>query len=1298
MVALPPFLDGFLFYDGQWNDISPLIRQTEQITITRGMTSEGQQADPSEMSLLLDNRDGRFSAKNPNSPLYGKIGRNTPMRIEIDSGTPWLMVTTPTGDDGISTPDNAALDITGDIDIRVDCRLFNWNNGFATELVCKNQTSVSGNQISWRLLQLAGGNIELTWSTDGTGAGGKTAVSTIPLFMPVGHRIAIKATLDVNNGLGGYTVNFYTAPTIAGPWTPLGDPVVTTAGTTSIFNSTSPIEVGQATGLQLRSPIGKFYAFQLRNGIDGTLVANLDIPSRTQGDTSWVDSTGRTWTVYGAGYITSSYVRLAGEVPAWPPRRSLSENDKKVPIKPTGILRRLSSGTKPLKSAAYRAIMINQDTDLLAYWPAEDEVNAQSIAAATKNTKPLIFAATGASLHADSSFLASDALPKMNKGRFTANIPTYTFTGSSQCRWLMKIPAAGVGTDAVICTLRSNGSVAEYRLTSPGVGSLRLAAYDAYGTMVGDSGSILFQPEGRAVRFHVGIKQSGANIEYTMAQLEQGQSSGVAWVSTFASLTAGAFTSVSFGDIGSGLGDTVMGHFSVNSVQGSLYDESAQLQGWYGESAPTRIRRLTGEQGIYRECESNQARGVQLGVQGIDTLVGLLSEAADADQGLLLDSREILGIKYRGISNLVNQQPAITLSYTGGQISPPFEPIDDDKLTENSIIVKVRDGSQSEPAVLSSGPLSIQDPPNGVGLYDISKEYNLNNATTANWIAGWRLARGTFNGLRYTSITINMANERIFPLHAAIMEADVGDVIRLTDLPADLPPDDVDLLIIGYSESIGPKEWMITFTCVPGEPYRTGGLQGSQLSQKYATNAYNRADLTGSTAYIARNSTDTDLYAINAVNSYIPWNHAYPVINSNSNMNSGTTNWLAEGGTLAVATPPAGAPFEAVNSLRFIPDGVTNPGGVASVTSGAGTMISTLSYYCHGWIWSSVDLADVRASIHWYNSSNVFISTSTGAVQTVPKETWTYIFGSMVAPANTDRGRARIRIGSAAPSNALIYMNDVRVRRDRTRFQPDEFPLDLRVSGEVVRATSCMPIFHDTFSRDTTNGWGTSESGQSFSNGGGVASDFSTNKAAAEGRHTMTTVNASRRSFINADALDIDAQCMISTSALATGASIVAGLTARHIDSSNLYIGRLEFNTNGTINVSIRKFVLGVGTTIANVVTGLTHVANTKYGLRFSVRGSTLRVKAWLASAPQPNQAFWHIDIQDADRTDADFWGTYSILSSGNTNVNPVVSYSEIRNNFPQKFLVERSINGVVKSLPAGSAINVDRPLITEIR
>lgn len=1298
MVALPPPIEGFLYHDGVWNDVSSRIRQTEQITITRGMTSEGQQADPSEMSLLLDNRDGRFSADNPNSPLYGKIGRNTPFRLELEAGAPWLQLDRLGTDPRIETPDDAALDITGDIDIRVDCRLLNWNTGVITELAAKSQTSTSGTQISWRFLQLANGNVELTWSTNGLSSGSKTVASTVPLFVPVGHRMALKATLDVNNGLGGYTVWFYTAPTIAGPWTPLGDPVVTTSGTTSIFNSTSPLEVGSSTGLQFRNPLGKVYAFQLRNGINGTLVADLDATARTPGDTSWVDSTGRTWTVQGGARITNSFIRLIGEVPAWPPRRSLSENDKHAPIKPTGILRRLSSGSKPLRSVSYRSIMVNQDTDLLAYWPAEDEAGAQSIAAATRNTSRMTIATPGATLHADSSFRASDSLPNMGFGTFVGVVPAYTFTGSSQVRWLMKISSTPPADGTVIARIRSSGSVLEYRLAffSPGV--IRLNAFDAFGTLVGDSGPIAFNPEGRNARFHFSYLQSGADIQYTMAFLEQGQSVGAAYTSTFASLTAGAMTSVTFGDSSSGLVDTIMGHFSVNSAVGSLFDEKSQLQGWFGESALARIYRLVSEEQIYRELENNQARGVQMGDQGIDTFIALISEAAEADQGMLLDSREILGIKYRGVNNLVNQEPAFTLSYTGGHLSPPFEPIPDDKLTENSVVISVRGGSSSEPAELTTGTMSTQDPPNGVGLYDVEKEYNLNGVNTASWIAGWRLSRGTFSGLRYTSITIDIANPRVYSMLTSILEADVGDIIRLTDLPTDLPPDDVDLLIIGYSESIGPKEWKMTFACVPGEPYRTGDLQGSQLSQQYATNAYNRADLTGSTLITAMDSSTTEMLAVQADTSYTPWNHAYPVLNSNTNFDSGTTGWTGVGGSLVAAQSPAAKPFDANQSLRLIPDGVTNPMGVLSDLSGAGTMISTLSYYVAGWIWSSVDIADVRASVDWYNSSSVFISTSTGAVQSVPRDTWTYIFSAMTAPANTDRGKARIRIGTALAANVLVYFNNVRVRRDRAGFQPDDFPVDLRISGEVVRATSCMPFAHDTFSRDTASDWGVAESGQTWTRSGGSASDYSTNKAAAEGRHTLATANVARRSTVSVSYPEHDSQVLFSTGALATGGSQFAGLIGRFTDANNLYLARVEIKTDNRMDLTIRKFVAGVQTQLATVYTGLTHVANTKYGLRFHIRGTTLRAKVWVASATQANEAVWDLVVTDSSLTTSAGAGTYSLRASSNTNANLVVAYSQYRLNYPHRFIVERSINGVVKALPVGSAVNVERPLRTQIR
>lgn len=66
-----------------WFDITSYVRYEDQISITRGRSSEGSQIDPSRCSFTLDNRDGRFSPRNPLGAHYGLIGRNTPIRVSV---------------------------------------------------------------------------------------------------------------------------------------------------------------------------------------------------------------------------------------------------------------------------------------------------------------------------------------------------------------------------------------------------------------------------------------------------------------------------------------------------------------------------------------------------------------------------------------------------------------------------------------------------------------------------------------------------------------------------------------------------------------------------------------------------------------------------------------------------------------------------------------------------------------------------------------------------------------------------------------------------------------------------------------------------------------------------------------------------------------------------------------------------------------------------------------------------------------------------------------------------------------
>lgn len=74
---------------GTWLDISDDVYQRDSVTISRGKSDEESQAGPQRMSFTLDNRDGKYSPRNPLSPLYGKVGRNTPVRCSIDNGSYW---------------------------------------------------------------------------------------------------------------------------------------------------------------------------------------------------------------------------------------------------------------------------------------------------------------------------------------------------------------------------------------------------------------------------------------------------------------------------------------------------------------------------------------------------------------------------------------------------------------------------------------------------------------------------------------------------------------------------------------------------------------------------------------------------------------------------------------------------------------------------------------------------------------------------------------------------------------------------------------------------------------------------------------------------------------------------------------------------------------------------------------------------------------------------------------------------------------------------------------------------------
>src|SRR6202000_960656 len=170
----------------------------------------------------------------------------------------------------VRTADKAALDITGDIEIRVDLDPHSWMP--ETPMTIVSKYLVTGNQRSWSVGLLSTGEVRFQGSTDGGNV--NAVVATSALAVPVGlGRAAIRIQLDVNNGTG-WTVAFnYSTTGINGTWLGMGHNPRGTP-TTSICSSTAALVIGG--GDDITNPItgstpfgGRIYEVQVRNGLGG---------------------------------------------------------------------------------------------------------------------------------------------------------------------------------------------------------------------------------------------------------------------------------------------------------------------------------------------------------------------------------------------------------------------------------------------------------------------------------------------------------------------------------------------------------------------------------------------------------------------------------------------------------------------------------------------------------------------------------------------------------------------------------------------------------------------------------------------------------------------------------------------------------------------------------------------------------------------------------------------------------------------------------------------------------------------
>ncbi|MCZ4602910.1 hypothetical protein O3S80_03815 [Streptomyces sp. Lzd4kr] len=1266
--------------DDAWTDVTSDVRGAQQVRISRGRSDWGQDVDTSRCSFTLDNNSGNYTPRNPSGAYYGKIGRNTPCRVSVFTGDAYLDLPGSSTGDYAQTVDAAALDITGDIDVRIDLSLINWmapaDSGYTVEIIGK---FASSSQKSW-FLGTRAGCLYFEWSADGTNS--LSASSTVaPVIPGAGGRLAIRVTLDVDNGASGNTVRFYTAETMDSPWTQLGDAVVQ-SGTTSIFNSTSNVRIGNATGFAQNMPVGGCHAAEIRDGIGGSAVANPVFSAQAVGTSSFADAAGRTWTMNGGCQITNRKTRFVGEVNAWNVRWE-TKQDVVCAVEASGIMRRMSQGASPERSPMYREFTNASRSSIVSYWPMEDESNATGFASALDGQQAMaIPAAGGVSPAGYSGYDASAPLPTYTFGTTKAAVAPYSATGFIFIRFSVAVPSGGVtGTDRLF-TVTTSGTAKTWSVWINTSGDLDLRAYDADGTQILATGFDPVAINGKNVNIGLELTQDGADIDATLLVIYPDESSlteiiagGV--VTGLAANTIGAATEVRVGQAGL-LNGTSVGHIAVANDSEAFADTLGALIGWRGEMAGSRLYRLGIEE--LRPCFPASLSEEEMGVQGIATILDLMRECENVDEGILLEARGAYpSFRLRDRASLYNQPPGMVLDYEAADgLVTPLDPTDDDQLVRNDITVQ-RTGGSSTRRTLDEGTLSTQAPPDGVGRYTDSVTENLAGDAQTSDHAGWRLHLGTWDETRYPVVRMLLQAATHMIEDAAAL--DVGDRFHIVNPPAWLPPDTIDLMVQGYSETLDQFRWEIDFNCTPAGPWDVAWAGAASTAS--AAREFQWHDTAGSelTEALTTTETDVDVYTtsgpvwtpdvrdtpfdLRVAGEVMTVTAPHSLLNSNPFFDTAATGWTAVNSTIAWSQTYVCPHPRALGSLLITPDGVSATGGADGTMTAAGSVTAGASYVASMWVFSPTGWSDLRPVVDWYDSAGAsLLSTSSGSATVVAASVWTYIEQTFTAPASASRAVARAEHGGTPASGDVWYAWAVRLTRSSSSW------------------------LYDTFGRTAASSWSTADSGQTWSAAGGTAADF--NVTSGYGAHRLATTNASRRSYTDFTYTDFDTYVSVTASATATGGFLSGGITGRHTDSDNLYTARVAFNTTNTLTLTIRKRVAAVETELAVATVEATYAAGTYIRLRFQGSGTTLRAKAWLASDREPDR--WLLTVTDSDLTTSAFVGLRSISASGNTNVNPEVRYDDLAMVNPQTYTVTRSANGAVKAQSSGASVALAYP------
>lgn len=486
------------------------------------------------------------------------------------------------------------------------------------------------------------------------------------------------------------------------------------------------------------------------------------------------------WVTVDAGSGVRDRIQMF--VNEWPTRWSdMSATDSTVTIQCSGALRRLGQGGV-VKSALKRTILgANQPTPL-AYWPMEEGTDSTVVSSGLSGGSPMV------------------------------GTPVFgaAMGGSDGSLDLAAIRDSGLS--AAVTLPDANGFQVDFTVQTSGFAAAMLLHCGTIGPYLYNSRDGV-NPPPDALPHHVSyryVQAAGPSVLVTQYYDGVLQYADVAMggqtLSSILTLTVVNRDGITAGGLC---------HVAVYAFAdvGSPASRAGAATGFAGEMATVRIRRLCGEENVPVVCTSGVS--VAMGVQSTDTFLNLLGECEAVDGGVRYEVN--WGLGFQALNDRTNMPVSLALDFNQKHIAGTPEPADDDQRLKNRWTVSRTSGS-SYVKELATG----QTGTTLAGVYDGSATVNVQTDSQLGDQAGWRTNIGTVDEDRWPTIPLNFT--RSTGLIDTWTTLPFGQRVTVSNPPSQMPPDQLDLVIEGFSEAWNPFNWTATINASPFSPYRIGTL------------------------------------------------------------------------------------------------------------------------------------------------------------------------------------------------------------------------------------------------------------------------------------------------------------------------------------------------------------------------------------------------------------------------------------------------------------------------------------------